>query len=142
MTGGTRAQPVGEKPQSRAVAAVVVEPRKRLSTPGLQQLGRSSHRGLLGETGFRAGGVEGWVVGGCARGSLSCRSWPEARGPSEPANSRLLGLGLAHIHAGERVSEADLLVAKPEVGGGLSCRFDGGSELVGGRCLRFGTSRR
>lgn len=39
------------------------------------------------------------------------------------------------------MSEADLLVAKPEVGGGLGSRFGGGSELVGGRYLGFATCR-
>lgn len=47
--------------------------------------------GCLAQASLRAGGAEGWVVSRCARGSLSCRSWPEARGPSDPANSRFLG---------------------------------------------------
>lgn len=34
---------------------------------------------------------EVWVVSGCARGSLGCRSWPAARGLATPANSRECG---------------------------------------------------
>jgi hypothetical protein len=35
------------------------------------------------------------------------------------------------------VSEADLPVAKPDIGGGLEGRFGGKTGLTSGRCLGF-----
>lgn len=63
-------------------------------------------------------------------------TWPFRTG-EQPA----LGLGLAHINAGERVSEANQLAAKPVVGGGSGSRFGGGPELASGRYLGFANSR-
>jgi len=42
-------------------------------------------------------GFEGWVVSGCVRGFLDCRSWSAACGSSTPANSRLGGESSVHL---------------------------------------------
>lgn len=99
MTGGVRVPAGRGKAITRAVVALAVGGRSsRLTTPGLQKLGWLSLRSVVTRRSSACPVcVEGWVVGGCVRGFLDCRSWSAACGSSTPANSRLGGGSSAHL---------------------------------------------